>query len=63
MQFLDKFGWPVERFKGRKVINLIRLILHTRKIKCGKFKSPEWKSPDGACVESGPLPTDSSKES
>ncbi len=38
MQFLDKLGWPVERFKGRWFLNFLRLIIHTRKIKRGKFK-------------------------
>lgn len=33
--FLDKYGWPVGRIKGKKVINFIRLLLHTRKIKKG----------------------------
>ena len=37
MQFLDKLGWPVARFKGRPVINFLRLLIHTRKIKRGKF--------------------------
>jgi len=25
----DKYGWPVERIKGRWFTNIIRLILHT----------------------------------
>ena len=29
---LDKYGWPVEKIKGRSVTNLIRLLLHTRSI-------------------------------
>ena len=37
MQFLDKYGWPVERVKGRWFLNLLRLLVHTRKIKGGKF--------------------------
>jgi hypothetical protein len=32
IQFLDKYGWPVERIKGRKILNFIRLIIHTRNI-------------------------------
>jgi hypothetical protein len=24
----DKYGWPVERIKGRPITNFIRLILH-----------------------------------
>lgn len=35
MVFLDKYGWPVERIKGKKFINFIRLLLHTRSIKQG----------------------------
>jgi len=37
MQYLDKYGWPVERIKGRPVVNFIRLMIHTRKIKRGTF--------------------------
>jgi len=37
MQFLDKYGWPVERIKGKYVLNFFRLIIHTRCIKFGKF--------------------------
>lgn len=25
----DKYGWPVERIKGRPITNFIRLLLHT----------------------------------
>ena len=32
MYFLDKYGWPVECFKGRWVLNILRLIVHTRRI-------------------------------
>ena len=38
MQFLDKLGWPVETFKGRPITNAIRLLIHCRKIKRGKFE-------------------------
>jgi hypothetical protein len=38
MQFLDKLGWPVEKFENRPILNFIRLLIHTRKIKRGKFK-------------------------
>ena len=41
MQYLDKLGWPVERVKGRGVFNLLRLLVHTRKIKRGAFTRPE----------------------
>jgi hypothetical protein len=47
MQFLDKYGWPVERVQGRPVLNLIRLFLHTRKI----VRRWEHGSPYAACVE------------
>lgn len=33
LEFLDKYGWPVERFSGRPVTNFIRLLLHTRRIR------------------------------
>ena len=32
MQFLDKYGWPVERIEGRPITSFIRLVLHTRKV-------------------------------
>jgi len=34
---LDKFGWPVERVKGRWFLNFFRVLIHTRKI---TFKPP-----------------------
>ena len=45
MQFLDKFGWPLERIKGRCVLNFFRLIIHTRCVKFGKFHH-EWPTTD-----------------
>lgn len=38
MQFLDKHDWPVERIRGRPITNLIRLLIHTRKIRRGKWR-------------------------
>jgi hypothetical protein len=38
MQYLDKLGWPVVTFKGRPILNFMRRLLWTRKIKRGKFK-------------------------
>lgn len=32
LYFLDSMGWPVETFARRPITNLIRLLLHTRKI-------------------------------
>jgi hypothetical protein len=29
MKLRDKYGWPVERIKGRPITNIIRLIIHT----------------------------------
>ncbi len=37
MVFMDKYGWPIERVKGRHVINFIRTLLHTCKIKLGRW--------------------------
>ena len=31
--YLDKYGWPVERVKGRWFLNFIRLLIHTETIK------------------------------
>lgn len=49
MQFLDKYGWPVERVKGRWFFNLIRIIIHTKKIRefpdfnfNKKWKTTSW---------------------
>ena len=33
MQFLDKYGWPVESEKGRPIMKWLRRLVHTRKIK------------------------------
>lgn len=32
LQPLDKDGWPVERIKGRWFLNLLRVLIHTRRI-------------------------------
>jgi len=29
MIFRDKYGWPVEKIKGKPITNFIRLCLHT----------------------------------
>ena len=29
--FLDKFGYPVTRFKNRPIVNFMRLLINTRK--------------------------------
>lgn len=38
MVFLDRYGWPVERIRGRWITNLIRLAIHTRSI----ISNAEW---------------------
>ncbi len=46
MVFLDKYGWPVERTKGYKFFNFIRLLVHTRKVCRGYwngFKIVQYK--------------------
>lgn len=40
---LDKFGWPVERIKGRYVQNFLRLLIHGRKIVCRECWKQEEK--------------------
>ena len=42
--FLDRFGWPVEKIKGRPVLNFFRLLIHTRKIttKCALIEPMDW---------------------
>ncbi len=39
IHLLDKHGWPVETVKGRKIRNFLRLLIHTRKIKRGPWKT------------------------
>jgi len=39
IHYLDKHGWPVETIKGHKVRSFLRLLLHTRKIKKGPWKT------------------------
>lgn len=41
MEFLDRYGWPVERINGRPVVNFIRLLIHTRRI-VRKWTQPDW---------------------
>ncbi len=35
MVFLDSYGWPVERPKGRWLHGILRLLIHTRRIRRG----------------------------
>jgi len=49
MQFLDKLGWPVERIKGRPIFNFLRLLIHTRKVKTGKFSYKQCPCEDVSC--------------
>ena len=37
MIFIAKDGWPVERIRGRWFLNLVRLVILTRRIKFGKY--------------------------
>ena len=37
MVFLDKLGWPIETIKGRWFHNFLRRLIHTRKIKKGRW--------------------------
>lgn len=41
MQYLDKLGWPVVTVKGRPIFNFLRLLIHTKKIKRGRFSIKE----------------------
>jgi hypothetical protein len=53
MQFLDRLGWPVERVKGRPVLNLIRLLIHTRRI-VRKWEQPAWVTKQSDGVSAAP---------
>jgi len=37
MVFLDKYGWPVVRIRRRRFGNLLRLLIHTRRIVRGRW--------------------------
>lgn len=41
LQPLDKHGWPVERVKGRPIMNALRILLHTRRIGRWPDRDPE----------------------
>lgn len=45
IEFYDKHGFPVERIKGRWFQNLLRLIIHTRKVK--NVQTRRYHRPDG----------------
>ena len=51
MQFLDRYGWPVEQIRGRWFVNFLRSLIHTRRIKRGKFVHKV--TPDPSCKCSG----------
>lgn len=40
--FIDKNGYPVEKIKGRRITNIIRILLHTRSIE--KWESYEKRT-------------------
>jgi hypothetical protein len=57
----DKYGYPVERIKGRPLKNLIRLLLHTRQLRRGKVQYPDgpndptcWRPDDPSAKETTP---------
>jgi len=55
MQYLDRLGWPVERIKGRWFLNILRLLIHTRKIKRGSFVTQMTnKQINQTCQEQAP---------
>ena len=53
MHFLDKRGWPIERVTGRWVLNFLRLIIHTRKVRRGKYPMPTPDPSVGCQQEQG----------
>lgn len=48
---LDRFGWPVETFRGRGkwLVNAIRLLLHTRRIVRGPLRYYVTSDPSVGC--------------
>ncbi len=45
MHFIDKWGWPVEYPSGHPIQKWLRILLHTRKIRRGRFKWPKSIEP------------------
>ncbi len=45
MNFRDKWGWPIERIKGRPIVNFIRILLLTSWTRT--WKQREYPYPDG----------------
>lgn len=43
IEFFGADGWPVERFIGRPVTNLIRLVLHTRGLRIEVGTAHAWR--------------------
>ena len=41
--FVDRDGWPVEGFRGRRLTNVIRLILHTRGLVIGRAATRRYR--------------------
>ncbi len=39
MELRDRYGWPVERFIGRPIINFIRLLIHTNLRATWKYRN------------------------
>lgn len=37
MYVTDRYGWPVEQIKGRWLLNLLRLLIHARRIHRGRW--------------------------
>ena len=50
MRCLDKYGWPVELVRGRPVLNLLRRLIHTRKIVM-KWQAPTSTPADDVSAE------------
>ena len=45
MKLRDKYGWPVERIKGRPFVNFIRLLLHTNIKQTWKKRNIKYDGP------------------
>lgn len=51
----DKWGWPVERIKGRPIQNFIRDLLHVSLWKTWKMRKEPWpKTEPSDDVQQGP---------
>jgi len=50
LYYLDKFGWPVVTIKGKPITNVIRRLIHIRKITTKRPACLDPGLPDPNCL-------------